>query len=294
MAVASNFLFTILIASLSVSWSKRWAQLSIGLLGLTLLWLLVRILWLLLSGPQVETLAMPPVPQVQPAASARDGFRWDLFGEPAAPGPPVAAPVQVTSGAMKLKGVMGGGLEALAIIADEQGRERVYRVGDSLPDGGRVEEIEFRRVIVGREGRREALEMSRAAAASPASPPRVTGSVSSLPGIRGFDAPSGISAASLQLPSSTATGIGDQITVLPVAGGGFRVRPGRDARLFAELGLQVNDVVMAVNGQPLNSEDDARALFADVMRRGELSITINRQGREMTLRPDLSDLMSRL
>lgn len=284
-----------MIASLSVSWSKRLAQLSIALLALALLWLTVGMLWLVLSGPQVETLPMPPVPQVQPAASARDGFRWDLFGEPAASVPIVAAPIQTASGALKLKGVMGGGSEALAIIADEQGRERVYRRGDSLPDGSTVEEIEARRVIVARDGRREALEMPRAASSGAAAPAaRLAASPANLPGIRGFELPSGISAASLRQPGSTATSIADQVTVLPVAGGGFRVRPGRDATLFAELGLQVNDVVTAVNGQPLTTEEDARALFADVMRSGELSITINRQGREITLRPDLADLMSRL
>lgn len=284
-----------MIAGLSVSWSKRLAQLSVGLLALTLLWLAVRLLWLVLAGPQVATLPMPPVPQVQPAASARDGFRWDLFGETAASVPIVAAPVQAAGGALKLKGVMGGGAEAFAIIADEQGRERVYRTGDSLPNGGTVEEIEARRVVVARDGRREALEMPRptSGAAAPRSE-RATVSPANLPGIRGFELPSGISAASLRQPGSPTTQIADQVTVLPVAGGGFRVRPGRDATLFAELGLQVNDIVTAVNGQPLTSEEDARALFADVMRSGELSITINRQGREITLRPDLADLMSRL
>ncbi len=286
-------------ASLSASWSKRLAQLGMVLLAMALLWLMTRLLWLVLAGPQVATLPMPPVPQVQPAASARDGFRWDLFGEPAASIPIVAAPVQQASGALKLKGVMGGGAEVFAIIADEQGRERVYRLGDSLPDGGTVEEIEARRVIVARDGRREALEMPRATSASASAsaastPARASPSPANLPGIRGFELPSGISAASLQQPRSTATEIADQITVLPVAGGGFRVRPGRDAALFGQLGLQVNDIVTAVNGQPLTSEEDARALFADVMRSGELSITINRQGREITLRPDLADLMSRL
>ncbi len=84
------------------------------------------------------------------------------------------------------------------------------------------------------------------------------------------------------------------ISVLPVSGGGFRVRPGRDARLFAELGLQVNDVVKAINGQPLESEEDVQSLFADVMRRGEVAITVNREGREMTLRPDLEAILGRL
>ncbi len=265
------------------------------MLALALAWLSVRLFWLVVGGPQVATLPMPPVPQLEPAASARDGFRWDLFGEAPEAAPIVAAPVVEASGDLRLKGVMSGGADAFAIISDGQGRERAYRIGAELPDGGSVDEIGPLRVIVQRNGRREALELkrrnvsqgrsSRSAEAAPT--PR-------LPGIRGLEAPSGISAASLQTPEPAAASVADQISVMPVAGGGFRVRPGRDAQLFSQIGLQVNDVVLAVNGQRLSSEAEARAMFSDVVRSGELSITIERQGREMTLRPDIDQILARL
>lgn len=264
------------------------------LFGLLLIWLSARLVWLVLAGPQLASLPMAPIPEAQAPASARDGFRWDLFGE-APPGVPViAAPVMPASGSLRLKGVMAGGDDAFAIIADDQGRERSYRRGAELPDGSRLEEIEALRVVVQRDGRREALELDRALSASARAPTSSAAARPELPGIRGLQAPAGISAASLQVPAASASGVSDQISILPVAGGGFRVRPGRDARLFGEIGLQVNDVVMAVNGRPLASEDEARALFGEVLRSGELSITINRQGREMTLRPDLDRILARL
>jgi len=283
-------------ASFSANWSRGLALLVSGLLGLVLVWMAVQLLWLILAGPQVATQPMPPVPQVQPTATARDGFRWDLFGEAPAAARIIAAPVVESSGSLRLKGIMAGGADAFAIIADERGRERPYRVGSELPDGATVEEIEALRVIVLRNGRREALALERAETgrAQSAAPRTASPDRPELTGVRGFQAPAGISAASLQAPATPGDSIADQISILPVAGGGFRVRPGRDASLFAELGLQVNDIVLAVNGQPLTSEDDARALFADIVRRGELSITINRQGREMTLRPDLDQILSRL
>ena len=236
---------------------------------------------------------MPPIPQAQAPSAVRDGFRWHLFGEALTTAHGLAAPVAPASGNLRLKGVMAGGSDAFAIIADEQGRERVYRLGAELPDGSTVEEIEALRVILGRNGRREALEMTRSVGGSAASTRPAAAARPALPGIRGFDAPTGISAASLDLPASAA-GVADQVSILPVAGGGFRVRPGRDARLFAEVGLQVNDVIMAVNGRPLSSEDEARALFGEVLRSGELSITINRQGQDLTLRPDLERILARL
>lgn len=272
------------------------ALLSSAILVLLLAWLAVRLLWLLLAGPEVSAVAMPPVPQIQPAASARDGFRWDLFGQAPPAVPVIAAPLATASGSLRLRGLMSGGADGFAIIADGQGRERVYRVGDELPDGSRLSEIETLQVVIAREGRREALSLERdQAGRGDAGRGRADAqAVTPLPGIRGFQAPAGISAASLQSPEPAATGLAEQISVMPVAGGGFRVRPGRDATLFAELGLQVNDVVTAVNGQPLSSEEDARALFAEVLRSGEVSITINRQGREMTLRPNLEQILSRL
>ncbi|MEE4640079.1 MAG: type II secretion system protein N [Wenzhouxiangella sp.] len=282
-----------------VQWSGKLAILVSLALALVLAWLLVQLLWLALVGPQVESAPVPAVPQIQPAAAGREGFRWDLFGESVSARPvTVAVPAARTE--LQLRGLMSGGDQAFAIIADARGHEQVFQIGDELPDGSRLSAIEPLQILLERDGRREALAIERELSGSPpvAGRSRASGrngpDASSLPGIRGFQAPTGISAASLQVPGATAAGLADQISVLPVSSGGFRVRPGRDATLFAELGLQVNDVVTAVNGQPLTSREDAQALFADVLRRGEVSITINRQGREMTLRPDLAQILSRI
>lgn len=279
--------------TLTASWSRALALTTAGLLAVLLIWLLARLVWLVVAGPQLSSLPMAPIPLAQAPGAARDGFRWDLFGEapPSAfvPAPPVVA----ASGSLRLKGVMAGGPDAFAIIADEQGRERVYRLGAELPDGSTVEGIEALRVILARNGRREALELPRSlGSAGPQTRPGAAARPE-LPGIRGFEVPISVSAAAFDLPAG-ATGLADQVSILPVTGGGFRVRPGRDARLFAEIGLQLNDVVMAVNGRPLASEDEARALFTEVLRSGELSITINRQGQDITLRPDLDQILARL
>ncbi|MFW6339889.1 MAG: type II secretion system protein N, partial [Wenzhouxiangella sp.] len=250
--------------------------------------------------PEVESAPVPPVPQIQPAAVGRDGYRWDLFGEAARARPlPTVVPAARTE--LQLRGLMSGGERAFAIIADGAGNEQVYRIGDELPDGSRLATIRPLEVLIERDGSQEALVFERELSRPSARPTPASGGsdgnrsgIDSMPGIRGLQVPAGISAASLQRPDAQVGALSDQIAVLPVAGGGYRVRPGRDATLFAELGLQVNDVVTAVNGQPLSSREDAQALFADVLRRGEVSITINRQGREMTLRPDLEQILSRI
>lgn len=297
-----------MVHTLSPVWSGRLALLTSAVLALVLAWMLVRLVWLVLAGPVVAPGAMPPVPRASQTADVGQ-FRWELFGS-AGQAAQVIAPVAAARSSLRVLGIVSGE-RAYAIIADGQGREAVYRPGEELPDGSRVDRIEPHRVIVLRAGRAEALELdasrggqsdassSSVASSAPVSAPAPTAdpgpAVSTTPM---FNLPQGVSIASVPEISGASVldtrSLAQNINVMPVSGGGFRVRPGRDARLFAELGLQVNDVVTAVNGQPLDSEEAARALFSDVLTRGEVAITVNRQGQELTLRPDLEQVMGRL
>lgn len=288
---------------ISPAWSSRLALLSSALLALAVVWLLVRSLWLVLGGVSVDSAPALPVPQMSQAGSASGEFRWNLFGRSAAPAV-MLQPVSASDSRLRLKGVMAGE-RGYAIISVSGSGEEVYRVGDELPGGGEVEAIESRRVIIARDGRRETLAFDPGAASR--SPRPASGSHSArvaeeparhLPGIRGFNAPSGASVASLPDAARSlgldAGELAQSISAMPVAGGGFRVRPGRDARLFQQLGFQVNDVVLAVNGQPLESAQAVQRLFVDVMSRGEVAIKVRRGGREVTLRPDLEKIMGSL
>lgn len=286
-------------------WSGRLALLAAAILALLIAWSLVRLVWLVVDGPRVDPVPMPPIPRAAPQGASNGDFSWELFG----PSADALRPLQTrqapaTRLSLKLKGVVAAGEGGYAIIADADGGDQVFRVGDELADGVHVAAIEARRVLIERDGQTEALEMDTAhpSSSTAADSGQRTGRTEpvQLAGIRGMDSTSSIPGSVASLPEAATLGRGNlqelagAISVLPVSGGGFRVRPGRDASLFADLGLQVNDVVTAVNGQPLESEDDVQALFADIMRRGEVSITVNRQGREMTLRPDLEAILGRL
>lgn len=285
-------------------WSGRAALLTSAVLALLIVWLFVRMVWLVLGGVQVDSAPVPPVPRVAPTSGDSGEFRWDLFGAgPSRPAVVRAAPA--TGSSLRLKGVVTGE-HGYAVIAGNGGGDEVYRVGDELPGGGELEAIEPRRVLIARNGRTESLAIDPDSATpssgrGPANRPTGERGVqveARLPGIQGLQSPTGISAASLPDIGSSlginASQLAGAISVMPVAGGGFRVRPGRDARLFGELGLQVNDIVTAVNGQPLESEQAVQRLFSEVLGSGEVSITVRRQGREVTLRPDLEQIMGSL
>ena len=279
-------------ATLSPRQSARLALLFSAVMALLVLWLLVRLLWLVVVGPEVQSAPMPPLPQTQASGGQRERFDHPLFGRADDPNAVVAPIAPSRRDNLRLRGIVSGP-RAYAIIADQNGRETVYREDDELPDGSRVQRIEAQRVILLRAGRQEALELNpdrleaAPARTSTSTPSRTAGSL--------LDNTDGLNMASLQrLPGPQGAAMAGQISILPVSSGGFRVRPSRDARWFAELGLQVNDIVTAVNGQPLESEEDARALFRNVLQGGDIAITINRQGQELVLRPDTERLLRSL
>lgn len=282
----------------SPAWSGRLALITAAVMALAVIWLLVRLVWLVVDGPQVDSAPVPPVPEVAPSSSGSGDFAFELFGNSTAPAARVrAAPKSRLS--LRLRGVVAGE-NGYAIISESGGSDEVYRVGDDLPGGARIESIESRRVLIDHNGRTEALEIDedRSRSGGGDSPQVAADAAVSLPGIRGMQSASDISVASLpesvRASALDGAGLANAISVMPVSSGGFRVRPGRNATLFSQLGLQVNDVVKAVNGQPLESEADVEELFADVMMRGEVSITVERGGREMTLRPDLEEIIGSL
>lgn len=268
-------------------------------------WLAVGMLWMIMGGVEVEPAESIPLPQESGAGSASGEFRWDLFGRsaslPSVQLQPVAAD---DSSGLRLKGLVAGP-RGFAIIAAEGSGEDFYRAGDELPGGRRIEAVETQRVLVARNGKTEQLAFDSSQSGvgrtdRPASHNHESGvDASRLTGLRGFDSSaSGASIASVPVAVESlgmdAGRLADSISIAPVSDGGFRLRPGRDARLFGQLGLQVNDVVVGVNGQRVNSMQDVEQLFGEIMTSGEVTISVRRDGREVTLRPDLEKIMEQM
>jgi general secretion pathway protein C len=247
----------------------------------------------LLTGPDLprtETLQLPE-PAVA-TAGALPPPDWRLFGTPQAIDYGLGRPVEPTPLALRLRGAVTGE-RGYAIIVDADGNEGVYRVGDELPGDARVVEIEARRVLLRRAGRTEALALPAGADAGRSTVRAPTAPSGSETGSDTGDPTRGFGIGSL----SSVTGafaldpddLARRITILPVAGGGFRVRAGRDATLFTRLGFHVNDVVTAINGQPVSTQADVRAVFENYNPGERIAITVRRGDRQLVLTPDLTD-----
>jgi type II secretory pathway component PulC len=84
----------------------------------------------------------------------------DIFNMPQPPAPP--APVVVEDLHITLVGVSQASKgKPFAIVADEQGEQSVYRVGEIIPDSGKLLEVDKDRAIVEHGGRQVVLELPK-------------------------------------------------------------------------------------------------------------------------------------
>lgn len=246
---------------------------------------------LLVTGPDLPPRAPLAVPQAPASTSPASGDTdWGLFGTADAVDYGLSGPVEATPLALRLRGAVTGE-RGYAIIVDANGNEAVYRVDDELPGGARVLEIEQRRVLLRRQGRTEALElpggegggrMSRAPTAVARNGDSGASSAVTGLGIGSF-------AAQASRYALDPDELARQITILPVAGGGFRVRAGRDAALFTALGFEANDIVTAINGQPVSTQADVRGVFENYNPGERIAISVRRGDRQLVLTPDLGN-----
>ncbi len=154
--------------------------------------------------------------------------------------------------------------EALAIIAPKGGDHRVYGVGDALPGGATVAEIQVDRVMLKRGGRLEVLKLVKDAklATGAKAGPRRSGAAQRPS--RRVDYRSNRQLARTlgqyqeQLRKDPLT-LANLARVKPVRDGdrliGYKLSPGRDPRLLSRFGLRPGDILVSVNGIDLNGPE---------------------------------------
>lgn len=247
--------------------------------------LIIRIGVVLVDGVDVAYDPIPFSPSTD-SATALPSSDWRMFGDSAEPDYGLARELPPTPLSLRLRGVVTGE-RGYAIIVDAEGNEGVYRAGDQLPGEAEVVTIQARRVVLERDGTREALELPGSGSSTAPVGPTAT-EPEGRPGLA-----SGLGIGSLG--SMTAgfkldpEALAQRITILPVAGGGFRVRAGRDAEIFTRLGFHTNDVVLAINGERVDNQADVRAVFESISPGAPLAITVRRGDRQLVLTPDLSN-----
>lgn len=268
--------------------------------------LLARLTWQILPQPQTTTLTLTSsstVVSTKPTAVVLTELtRHALFGNLVAETVAAAPAAAVTEAPktqlnVKLTGLVAvpGRPDAGSAIIEHRGAEATYAVGDTL-DGTRAKlhQVLEDRVLLEQNGRFETLmldgvEFTRIAQANA--------------GLGQSDNPGDVVAVEepIVLAESIASGVinpdvqarrdeilaepmkfFDYVRVSPVQRDGqlvgYRLMPGKDAAVFAQMGLQQNDLAIEINGIPLNDMQQAMRVINDLREATEATLKIERDG----------------
>lgn len=289
--------------------AQLWAEASrvlppwVALLLVILIgWQVAKLVWLLFPTPQPE--ALPPVRPAPQAAATDSGSGVSierivdahLFGALGAEAPVLVAEEDTapdTQLSLELRGTIAATEEnqALAIIAERGGAERVYFLGDSVPGGASLHAVHLDRVLLRRGGRLEALrlprseETARGPGRTAAPPPRAAAPLPRASNVR-------------EIVQQSAAGLMEVIRPQPVFKDGrqqgYRVYPGRQREKFAGLGLRPGDLVTQINGMALDDPARGMEIFRGLADASSVTVTVDRDGEIEMLTLDTATLQQNL
>lgn len=254
-----------------------------ALLVVAIAWQLVQLMWLLLEPATSEPARVAAAPSSgtrTPPIDIQRIARSHLFGAANAPeSTQNAANAPQTQMNLRLAGTIASEdpNKGYAIIGESGGAAKFYSTGDAVPGGARLHAVYADRVILDRNGQLEALNLPRlnpnAVASAPPPPPQQNQFADNLRRI-----------------AETNPGVlAEVIRPQPVfAGGtqrGYRVYPGRNRQQFAQLGLRPGDLILAINGTPLDDPNRGAEIFSTLGSSGRVTVSVERNGQtqELTL-----------
>ena len=262
-------------------------------LVIAIAWQLVQITWLLLerrAPADSGAIAMAP----PPATATRKGIDVQaiatahLFGQVQAEqtAPEDAPPSQAN---LVLAGVLAASdpTKGLAMIGESPQSAKVYAVGSVVRAGTKLHSVYFDRVILDRNGQLETLSLPRPNTAgiitrSAAVPPPRPGGSQFADNIR-------------RIAETNPTAFAEIVRPQPVfANGvqrGYRVYPGRNRQQFAKLGLQPGDLVLSINGTPLDDPQRGMEIFNTIGTSDRVSVTVERNGQSQELTLNTAQIM---
>ncbi|HEV2700708.1 MAG TPA: type II secretion system protein GspC [Steroidobacteraceae bacterium] len=205
-----------------------------------------------------------------------------LFGQAPPPPPVDDANAPATNMPLVLTGIIAATdpKNGLAIIGTSANNAKIYPVGDRVPGNATVHAVYIDRVLLERNGTLEALML-----------PRKYGGGGPAPGL----APAASPLDRMQRLISNEPGlISDVLRPQPVfADGklrGYRVYPGQNAKAFASLGLRNGDLVLSVNGTPLDDPNRGNDIFASLGNSDQARVTVMRNGQQQDITLNMSQI----
>jgi general secretion pathway protein C len=271
--------------------SQTAPQVVMVVLVIAIAWHLVQLTWLLLDrGPQPVPVSAPPPASVAPSRSGVDVqaiVNAHLFGVPEAPAQQNVEDAPETQMNLVLTAVFAAEdpAKGLAIIGESPQSAKVFAVGSTIRPGTKLHAVYVDRVILDRAGNLEALAL----------PKRSSGAlVINRPPPRPQQQQSQVVENLRRLAETNPSALTEIIRPQPsFANGvqrGFRVYPGRNRAQFAKLGLVPGDLVLAINGVPLDDPQRSREIFNTIGSADRVTVTVERNGQSQELTLNMAQL----
>jgi len=261
-------------------------------LVIAIAWQLVQLTWLLLErrapGDDAEmTLAPAPPTATRKGIDVQAIATAHLFGEAQAEQTaPEDAPATQINLVLSAVFAANDPTKGLAVIGESPQSAKVYAVGATVRPGTRLHSVYLDKVILDRNGQLETLSLPRPSTAGltitrSAAAPR-PGNAQFADNLR-------------RIAETNPTAFAEVVRPQPVfANGvqrGYRVYPGRNRQQFAKLGLQPGDLVLSINGTPLDDPQRGMEIFNTIGTSDRVSVTVERNGQSQELTLNTAQIM---
>ncbi len=201
-----------------------------------------------------------------------------------------------TASEFRLKGVFAvDGRTLSAAVINAGGRDLSVRVNEAISDGVRLVEVQRDHAIISRGGVRERIELERlgSSAAKVASPGQGTGSTNPAGAAAGSGFRLNVSSGGRNTYSLSRTELNNVLKdpnqinylgqIVQAPGSGVQVQDAPVGSLANKLGLQVGDIIITLNGQPINGPGDLARLYGVFGTTNSVRAEIRRSGTPMVL-----------
>ena len=214
---------------------------------------------------------------------------------------PQEVEVQETKLNLKLRGIYSADIvdHSNSIIEDGQGKQNVYFIGDKLKVSGRVflRHVYADKVILENNGRNEELRLldplpDSMRSKSKRLPVRKKAAKRTDDKRKNRQISQSLNKYREQLlddPLSLVGLVNFQPKLVNGEMIGFAISPGKDKRLFTQLGLRSRDIVTSINGVSLSNSQDAFQLLSEVQNMQELDVEIKRGNETISLLLNLNN-----
>ena len=254
-------------------------------LVIAIAWQLVQLTWLLLDrAPEGATIAPPPASVASAQRRNVDVqaiIERHMFGIQAAAPQMDASAAPPTTMNLVLEGTWASEdpAKGFAFIGESANAARMYGVGKSVRQGTVLHSVYADRVILDTSGQLEALMLPRLSNASLAQMARPA--PKPQPQTNQFT--ENLRRMAETNPSAFAEIVRPQPVFANGVQRGYRVYPGRNRGQFAKLGLQPGDLVLSINGTPLDDPQRGMEIFNTMGASDRVTVVVERNGQPQEL-----------